>query len=307
VRGRREPRPGDIRELSPGPLGEPRLLAETGAYLVVYKPPLMHSVPLKKKGAPSPGEGSPGAAAREISLLDWCAGLFPEVRDLQNRGQGEGGILHRLDYDTRGLVLFARTQEVLEELLRQQEEGLFFKEYEALSAEKAPGPSLPGFPPPPAEFSPGIFGEPPWGFGEGEEPRFIESAFRPYGPGRQAVRPLAWCPGAVLRRGEYALDRGKPYRTEIRAWEKAGQYRRFILGITRGFRHQIRCHLSWIGFPLLNDRRYGGPVTPGPCFLALRARGFSFQDPLSRTRREYRLLPEEEQPDFRRQVEGAGS
>jgi 23S rRNA pseudouridine1911/1915/1917 synthase len=287
-----------VEVLRPGPLGKPRLLAETAAYLVVYKPPLMHSVPRKK------------AVEGELSLLDWCAGFFPEIRGLQNRSQGEGGILHRLDYETRGLVLFARTQEALGDLSRQQGEGLFFKEYEALSAEKGCGPPLPGFPLVSAGFSPEIFRESRWSFREGEEPRFIESAFRPYGPGRQAVRPLVRRPGgAVRRKREYALDRGKPYRTEILAWEKAGPYRRFILGISRGFRHQIRCHLAWIGFPLLNDRRYGGPAAPGPgaCFLALRARGFSFQDPLSRVRRAYRLLPEEDLPDFCGQVEGAGS
>jgi 23S rRNA pseudouridine1911/1915/1917 synthase len=259
-------------------------LAETGAYLVVYKPPLIHSVPLKKKKENPPGEVFLGIkpAEEEMTLTDWCAGHFPELRGLRGRGEGEGGILHRLDYETQGLVLFARTQDALEDLSRQQEEGLFIKEYEALSAGKAPGPSLPGFPPPPEEFREGIF-----------RARFIESAFRPYGPGRRAVRPLVWNAADARRKGEYALDRGKPYKTAIREGEDAGTYRRFLLGIARGFRHQIRCHLSWIGFPLLNDLPYGGAAGPlpgsGACFLALRARGLSFRDPLSGERREYRL------------------
>jgi hypothetical protein len=41
--------------------------------------------------------------------------------------------------------------------------------------------------------------------------------------------------------------------------------------------------------------------------LALTARGISFQDPASGERREYRLLPQEDLPDFRGQVEGTGS
>jgi 23S rRNA pseudouridine1911/1915/1917 synthase len=294
----RDPCPdgGSIRGLKPGAWGKPWILAETGSYLVVYKPPFIHSAPLKGGGE---------------SLLDWCAGLFPEVRELRGRGAGEGGILHRLDYETRGLLLIARTQEALEDLFRQQEEGLFAKEYEALSAGRPPSPPLPGFPPAPEGLGPELFRNPPRPVREGEGPRCIESAFRPYGPGRQAVRPLL--PGGVpeinvpagegptgegptgegRRKREYALDRGKPYRTEIRGWEAAGPYRRFFLGIKRGFRHQIRCHLSWIGFPLLNDRRYGGLAAPCPGFgegvLALLARGLSFQDPVSRQRREYRL------------------
>jgi 23S rRNA pseudouridine1911/1915/1917 synthase len=304
----REPCPenGDVRRLTPAFSGEPRVLAETGAYLVVYKPPLVHSVPLKKKKGSPAGGVFPGAgpAEGETTLLDWCAGLFPELRGLRGRGEGEGGILHRLDYETRGLVLFARTQDALEDLSRQQEKGLFIKEYEALSAGRTPGLSLPGFPPPPEEFTNALWEE--------GLPRFIESAFRPYGPGRRAVRPLAWnaLAGKGRRKGEYALDRGRPYRTEIRGREDAGDCRRFLLGIARGFRHQIRCHLSWIGFPLLNDLRYGGRSRPlpgsGGCFLALRARGVSFQDPVSGTRREYRLAPGEDLPDFRGQVEGAG-
>jgi 23S rRNA pseudouridine1911/1915/1917 synthase len=299
--------PGEIREFTPGIPEEPRILAETGAYVVVYKPPFIHSVPLNK----GPKRGFPGAepAEKGENLLDWCASLFPEVRELRGRGKGGGGILHRLDYETRGLVLFARTQEALEDLARQQEVGLFIKEYEACSGGSLSCPPLPGFPPPPGKFSLEIFRRPARGFREGGASWVIESAFRPYGPGRQAVRPLVWPAGKYRRKGEYALDQGQPYRTEIRGWEDTGLYRRFFLGIKRGFRHQIRCHLSWIGFPLLNDGRYGGLVTPKPGhegFLALRARSISFQDPLSRERREYRLRPDEELSDLRGQVEGTG-
>jgi 23S rRNA pseudouridine1911/1915/1917 synthase len=292
----------------PGSRQEPGILAETRSYLVVYKSPLIHSVPLKKKQeGPSglkPGEG-------ERTLLDWCVGLYPELRELRGRGGEEGGILHRLDYETRGLVLFARTPEALEDLSRQQEEGLFIKEYQALSAGKPPGPSLPGFPLPPEGFGEEILRRPFGTFWEGGGPRFVESPFRPYGPGRRAVRPLAQDAPAGRGRREYTLDRGRPYRTEIWGWEDAGICRRFFLGIARGFRHQIRCHLSWIGFPLLNDRLYGGRTGPlpgsGDCFLALRAEGISFRDPLSRERREYRLSPGDDLSDFRGQVEGARS
>jgi 23S rRNA pseudouridine1911/1915/1917 synthase len=53
----------------------------------------MHSVPLKNGGD---------------TLLDWYAGIFPPVMDMCGRKEGEGGLLHRLDFETQGLVLFAK-------------------------------------------------------------------------------------------------------------------------------------------------------------------------------------------------------
>jgi 23S rRNA-/tRNA-specific pseudouridylate synthase len=48
------------------------------------------------------------------------------------------------------------------------------------------------------------------------------------------------------------------------------------VGLTRGFRHQIRAHFAWIGLPLLGDRLYGGVERP---FLALVATELGFEDP----------------------------
>jgi hypothetical protein len=49
-------------------LGEPFVLAEESTYLVAYKPPGMHSVPLKTRREPV-----------ERTLLDWCADAYTEV------------------------------------------------------------------------------------------------------------------------------------------------------------------------------------------------------------------------------------
>jgi 23S rRNA-/tRNA-specific pseudouridylate synthase len=65
--------------------------------------------------------------------------------------------------------------------------------------------------------------------------------------------------------------------------EEQGEFRYFRLQLRRGFRHQIRCHLAWLGFPILNDRLYGGQELKevGEGTLALSARAFSFRDPES--------------------------
>jgi 23S rRNA pseudouridine1911/1915/1917 synthase len=270
------------------PLGKaPRVIDETESYAVLYKPPLMFSAPL--------------GSALEAALLGWYARRCPAVLEPMGGRKGEGGILHRLDFETEGLVLFAKTQAAYESLTAQQRAGEFVKEYLAAASPGGPaGASLPGFPPPPP---PGPS---------------IESFFRPWGPGRKAVRPVtaAQLPALGKRRG-IARDRGKCYRTEIlavgsfppdsekRENDGAGQrvLHIFNLRIRRGFRHQIRCHLAWLGEPILYDSLYGWegrPAYPVPPDIpvpgdekkhpiALRALAVYFFDPDTGKPRDYRL------------------
>ncbi|MDR0582735.1 MAG: RNA pseudouridine synthase [Treponema sp.] len=259
---------------------EARIIDQTDDFAVLWKPPRMHCAPLK--------------ASEGGTLFDWYAGVFPAALSLKGRKSGEGGLVHRLDFETQGLVLFAKNQPALEFLLAHQDEGSFVKEYGALCL-KAAAP-LPGFPPPPAAskfFSANSF----------PAPLFIESFFRPFGPGRKQVRPVS-DEGRKYR--ELAKSRDGFYKTEIIA---ASQVRpddpalrchrteiipvyRFTVKIIRGFRHQIRCHLSWIGYPILNDPLYGVPETTpeaAPGFLALCSQGLFFPDPRTGAMREYRI------------------
>jgi len=245
----------------------PFLVDQTPSYLVVYKPPRMHCAPLDRKG--------------ELTLLDWCAQNFPEVKVPRGRKAVEGGLLHRLDQDTEGLVLVARTQGALDFFLTQQERGFLVKEYHAGCTKTVPGAGLEGFPPPPENRNFRV----PFG---------IKSAFRPYGLGRRSVRPVL--PGRKTSskyKKETAWDGPGPYKTEVlELREEPGNRYTLRLRLLRGFRHQIRCHLSWIGFPILSDPLYGG-LTYGPGTLALRADFLGFTDPETGELREYRLPPVE--------------
>ncbi|MDR0388213.1 MAG: RNA pseudouridine synthase, partial [Treponema sp.] len=191
---------------------EPKVAVLKPGYLVVYKPPRMHSVFLKKQG---------GKEGREETLLDWCSRLYPEVSEVAGRNPWEGGILHRLDYETEGLVLFARTQEAMDSFLIQQREGRFSKIYGALSA--GVREKLPGFPPKPLMVS------------SQNGDAIIESGFRTYGPGRKTVRPVT----------NADIPPEKIYCTGILSAENSKGFSAFRIRIQRGFRHQIRCHLAW--------------------------------------------------------------
>ncbi len=227
----------------------PLIVAETPGYLVAYKPRGMHSAPL------SEGEAD--------TLLAWCGALRPEVLAVAGRKSVERGLLHRLDRDTAGLVLLAKSQAAYDALSAAQEDGSFVKEYEAICL--CPEDGAP--------------------FGR-KVPFAVESAFRPYGPGRRLVRAVEV--GAAAPKGvELAWDRGRPYRTEVLSIEALDDtFLRVSARLRRGFRHQVRCHLSWIGIPIRGDELYGRPDgTP----LGLTAVALSFPDPLTGALAEYCL------------------
>jgi 23S rRNA pseudouridine1911/1915/1917 synthase len=200
------------------------------------------------------------------------------VRELAGGGGGGGGILHRLDFETQGLVLFAKNQQSFDYLLTLQDEENFIKEYSAICRKNYTLPS--SFPPSPFCFSLAEF--------SGETGFAIESFFRPFGPGRKQVRPVT--DDCSKKRNEVAgnkaaKNQGGHYRTEIVNVTENGYYT-FTIRLKRGFRHQIRCHLAWIGCPVLNDPLYGEQT--GDDFLALRSNGLIFTDPRSGKLREYR-------------------
>ena len=241
---------------------EPHVVYEDEWLVAVRKPARMHS-------APGLGAGD---------LCAWVFERFPDAKDLGPGSQGlgarqsaaksgEGGLLHRLDYETSGLVLFARKAEALASLLDQQARGVFYKEYLAFASasdEALPRGSVPvkGVP---WGVEPSLWAQAREALAGNRLSELLReavahgscgvlSAFRSFGPQGALVACL---------QGEEA---GKAYTSDILGCpsasiaQRGGNADAFVLrlGLARGFRHQIRAQLAWIGLPILGDPLYGG-------------------------------------------------
>ncbi len=192
-------------------------------------------------------KGLPSAPLKEDDFdntFSQVAELFPQLLSVRGKKEIEHGLLHRLDTATDGLIVIAASQECYDFLSREQEEGHFIKTYTAqcdINAEN--GVALGGFPPEPPEFT--------------DSKIKAVSYFRPYGPGRKEVRPVTENSGkAALSK----LGKAKLYTTEIEITKISETKARAICHISQGFRHQVRCHLAWAGFPVCGDTLYNANV-----------------------------------------------
>jgi 23S rRNA pseudouridine1911/1915/1917 synthase len=165
---------------------------------------------------------------------------FPE--DLSARLELQGGLLHRLDNGTSGVLLFARSFEAWEGLRPIIQGGQTGAEkiYVARCRDNATDSALPGI---------------------------IDYPIA-HRKNRGSGRMVAITPGTPADRYR---GRPRPARTVILASRRvpedkttgAGTERYVLLSISRGQRHQIRCHLAAAGFPLSGDPQYDPDLPHG--------------------------------------------
>lgn len=219
-------------------MDEPIIIRESPSWATVVKPHGMPSAPLR--------EGEEG------TLVSWFVRERPEAGEVIGRKPVERGLIHRLDTATGGIVLFAKNQKAYDFLVVAQNDDRIVKTYVAYCER--------------IDRARGVL----------TVPLMIESRFRPYGPGRKEVRPLF-----PLMRGYDAA--GKEYTTTVEGAEPAGDEQAgcdewaLTCVISRGYRHQIRAHLSWLGFPIIGDDLYNPSSSSGR--LELHAVAISFPDP----------------------------
>jgi 23S rRNA pseudouridine1911/1915/1917 synthase len=187
----------------------------------------MPSHPLK------PGET--GTAANAL------VGRFPELAGV-GPAPREGGLVHRLDTDTSGLLLAARTDAAHATLRAQFAARTVEKGYLALVK---------------GELHAGGEIDVPLAH-DAADGRKVRAASDPEWAEAHAARPAVTRFTPVERRGGFTL-------VEVE--------------IATGVLHQIRAHLAFIGHPVAGDALYGGPELPGLSRHFLHASRLAFAHP----------------------------
>lgn len=146
--------------------------------------------------------------------------LTYHFENLPNNSSNRPGLIHRIDKDTSGLLVVAKTEEAMTHLAKQFFNKTTEREYVALV----------------------------WGNFD-EEEGTIEGHI-----GRHPKNRLQ----NTVFLGEDADEKGKPAVTHYKVIEKLGYVTLLSCRLETGRTHQIRVHLKHIGHTLFNDERYGG-------------------------------------------------
>lgn len=139
--------------------------------------------------------------------------------NLPNNSSDRPGLVHRIDKDTSGLLVVAKTEEAMANLSSQFAKKTSEREYIALV----------------------------WGNVEDDEGT-IE--------GNIGRHPKNRLQNTVFFGDE--ADNGKPAVTHYKVLERLGYVTLVSCKLETGRTHQIRVHMKYIGHTLFNDERYGG-------------------------------------------------
>lgn len=151
---------------------------------------------------------------REPTLVDALLARYPGIRDVGENPQ-RPGIVHRLDKDTSGVLLVARTPLMYEYLKREFQRRHVRKEYLAL-----------------------VHGVVPETHGS-------------------VKLPITRSKRNPLRRTIAKTGEGKEAETSFRVLERFREHTLLAVYPKTGRMHQIRVHLSHLGFPVAGDPLYG--------------------------------------------------
>lgn len=211
---------------------------ENERIVVVHKPPRLASAPLR---------------GGELGTL--ANGLVARYPDIKGVGADprEPGLVHRLDTDTSGLVVVARSREAYEELKQALRDGKVQKRYLAIIA---PGLG--------SNRAASVSSD-----GDLAERGTIDVPLAPHPKDKRRVF-------ACVHPRDVARLEPRDARTEYvvkHRWTTNDGEARALVEATasRALRHQIRVHFAAIGAPLVGDGLYGGPSAPDLARHALHA------------------------------------
>jgi 23S rRNA pseudouridine1911/1915/1917 synthase len=157
-------------------------------------------------------------AGERGTLVNRLLARYPEMQGIGHRPR-EPGILHRLDTQTSGLLVAARTSSAFTHLQAALDGGKLQKRYLAIIS------------------------------GTLDDSGVIDAPLAPDPKHRERVRVLG-----VMDDADYFRDA----LTHYRVLERIGQWTLLELDVSKAFRHQIRAHLASIGAAIVGDKVYGG-------------------------------------------------
>jgi 23S rRNA pseudouridine1911/1915/1917 synthase len=185
------------------------VLFESDDFVIANKPAGLPTAPLVRTEA--------------RSLAAALLARYPEMLGVGFR-EREPGLVHRLDTETSGVVLAARSQAAFQAARALFEASLIEKRYLAIVAA--------GFP---------------------EAPGQLQTWLAPASADARRVSVLSEPPDG------YAKLASSRYRT----LERGARYALVEVEVESAFRHQVRAHLAHLGFPIAGDALYGGVSEPG--------------------------------------------
>ena len=174
------------------------------------------------------------------------------ARDADAARLPRAGIVHRLDRDTSGLMVVARTREAMEALVRMIAAREVTRQYIAVGHGRWSGPAQ----------------------------RHVDAPI-----GRDPRNRLRM---AVVDLGQHA---GKPARTLVEVLAEADGLCLVRCTLETGRTHQIRVHMASIGHPLVGDEVYGGAPVDGMARQALHAWQLAFVHPVTGEAMRWRRPP----------------
>lgn len=183
-------------------------------------------------------QGIASAPGDSEDITTYVIGEFPDIKNTSGYRAGEGGLLNRLDNETGGLLMYAKSDDAFKYYSGLQENQQITKRYVALVD------------PEPASES-GII--------------TIPIAHHPTKKSRMVTLP-------------YKGSKGRPQSAETSWKKGAfhSGYRLLDVTISKGVRHQIRVHLASIGSPIVGDKLYNKKKYPDFTYHQLFACGLEF-------------------------------
>ncbi len=261
IEWRNEPKVASVTEVvDDTPTPDPIVVSETNEYLVLEKPTGLVVHP--------PVESTDKIEITNSKTLSgWLLRTYPKLWQVGEH-PNRPGMVHRLDKDTSGLMVVAKTQAAFENLKQQFKDRSVEKHYWAL-----------------------VHGVP------ANEHEMLDFPIDRGHDGRMVARPIV---KEVTLRNVNALQPGRTALTEFLISKQWVNHTLLDVRLHTGRTHQIRVHMFAYGHPVVGDilyhqKQYQNAMKKFPCpRLFLHSYELSFTEPKSGARVTFRSeLPAE--------------